>query len=312
MHVVPIDFRPTASERLDQRRKAFVARIKIAKQQLVIDRAVALGLCNGQAERGIVGETHAVIVGLDFAVALSVGEAGDVLHSRQETAFRAAGREVGIDDFGEMIFVALCVVHARLGVAAAHAGEGLAVLALGFATHGVGHAGRGDEIADVGRIDEHPATIGFSAEGGDRGDAPPGHGHALAGRAVEMFTVGNRHAGIGEHFFKNPETDVRLETADEFFAVSGGDRVVKFRGDAAERVALAEEITGAESAGTHAAGEGGRVDENDRAALAPGGDRGGDGTGRVPVNDEVVNGGLGRQCGCLGGAHGGDCSRQQK
>jgi hypothetical protein len=46
-----------------------------------------------------------------------------MLHSRQETAFRPAGRDVGIDDFGEMIFVALRVVHARLGVATAHASE---------------------------------------------------------------------------------------------------------------------------------------------------------------------------------------------
>ena len=151
----------------------------------MIDGVVAGGFFDRDAECGIGRQADAVVVALDLSVALAVGEALDAEDIRQQPAGGIARLHIGVHIFDEVILVALRVVDARLGVAAPHAGHVLAILALGFAADGGGHAGGGEEIADIGRVDKHPAAVGFSAQRGDRGDTFTLHRHALARCAVE-------------------------------------------------------------------------------------------------------------------------------
>ena len=245
----------------------------------MIDFVVAGGSLDRDEECGIGRQADAVIVALDLSVALAVRETLDAENIRQQPAAGIAGLHVGVHVFDEVILVALSVVDPRLGIAAPHARHVLAVLALGFATHRVSHAGGGQEIADIGGIDEHAAAISFSAERGDRSDALARHLHALPGGAIELLIEHDGHAGVGDHLPEDAQAHVGLEAADVLFAVGGGDGVIELRGDATEGVSLPEEVARAQPAGTHPAGEAGGVDPDHRASVAFGGDGGGRGPG---------------------------------
>lgn len=105
----------------------------------MIDGVVAGGFFDGDAECGIVRQADAVVVALDLSVALAVSQTLEAENIRQQPATGIAPLHIGVHVFDEVIFVALGVMDARLRVAAPHAGHVLAVLALSFATHGVGN-----------------------------------------------------------------------------------------------------------------------------------------------------------------------------
>jgi len=114
--------------------------------------------------------------------------------------------------------------------------------------------------------------------------------HLDAPRAVELLIENDRHVRIGDQFVENLPPHVRLETPNIRLTVRLRDRVVEFRSNPAKRPPLAQEVRCAESAAAHSAQEVGRVHEDYRTPLPLGRDRRGDCSGRVTINDDIVNG----------------------
>ena len=207
----------------------------------------------------------------------------------EQPAGGVAGRDVRAHLGHEVVLVLLAVVHPRIGIAASHSGHVFAILALGFAPHGEGHSRRRHEVADIGRIDEHPAAIGLPAEHRDRRDPLAVHRHALAGSPVQLLAIDHFHARLREQLLEDLAADVRFEASDEILAVGLRDARVEILGDPAEGALLAQEIGRPEAAGAHAARKAGGVHQDDGTSLAFSGDGGRHRAGGITVDDDVMD-----------------------
>ena len=90
-----------------------VARLEVAQQQFVIDLAIASWFYQGDTQLRIACQAKPIVVSLDLAIALTVGQIVDLKYLRQQSIARVSGLNIGIDRMCEVIFVCLRVVLAR-------------------------------------------------------------------------------------------------------------------------------------------------------------------------------------------------------
>ena len=135
-------------------------------QQLVLLRIVARRLRERDAVLGLVREAHAIAVGLHAVVPLAEVAGRRGADPRQHAALRIARHDVRADRSLDRAEVMRVMQHARLDAI-----PFFVVDALGLAPDGISDPGRGQQVAFVGRVDEHLARVRPTAEHGDRADA---------------------------------------------------------------------------------------------------------------------------------------------
>ena len=173
-----------------------------------------------------------------------------------------------------------------VGVFDLHAVEGLPVGLVGLAADVVGDAGRGQQIALVGGVEEHLAAVGLARFHGDRDETPA----VLADTVLPIKPPAedDRDFVFAEEIVEDGLGDVRLEGPGRVLAavvsspleirvllifpvflvlVVAADAAVEIAGDAADG-SLVADVGGAQSAGGHAAQVLARLDQHDGLAHA--------------------------------------------
>ena len=158
------------------------ARVEHADEEFILGSVVARRLREGGAVVRMVGRAPAVAVGLDALIAFAAHAGGVGGDPGQEAGGRVAGDLVGADRLLHCAKVMAVVEDADL-VAVPF----LAVGGIGFAADMVADTGRGQEVALVGRVDEHLPLEGFSGQHRDLGDTSLDDAYALG--AIEPFVA---------------------------------------------------------------------------------------------------------------------------
>jgi len=219
-------------------------------RQLVLHRVVAGGPGPRDLQRRVVGHAHAEVVRLHLAVACALPLGQIVwLDLRQQPARRIARRDVGVDGVAELV-----------RRPALHAVELLTVLGVGLAADRVAHAGGGEQVALVGRVDEKPGGHRQPAEHGDPRDPVAFHR-----RLVEVLAAADRHVVVGDVAVDDPLSHAGLEEPLLLLAVAGADVAVEPARQPADDVAAAV-VGPAQPAGGHPAERLAGVQQHDRQA----------------------------------------------
>ena len=120
---------------------------KFRKSNSYHSSIIALGLAEGDAVFGAIGQAHAEAVGLYAAVAVALAAGAARLDERQQAASRVAFDHVGIDTGQQLVVYRLLDLDAV---------ERLAVVTGGLASDGVGDTRGSHQVAFVGGIEEDP------------------------------------------------------------------------------------------------------------------------------------------------------------
>ena len=164
----------------------------------------------------MVGHAVAIAVGLDPLVGLPEFARRRGADPRQHAAGRIVRHDVRADRRLQRTKVVAVVQHARL-----HAVPLLVVGTSRLASHVVLDAGRGHEIALVGRVDEHPSRVRPSAQHPDGRDAAAVLGDAM--RSIQPFIAMNGNLVLAHERFEDLLRHVRLEDPHRpLLAVDGG------------------------------------------------------------------------------------------
>ena len=139
---------PVGHRRVGPRYRSF-ARLEVSQQQLVPKRVVALGLCEGDAVLGVIGQAHAEAVRLNTAVAVAILARPVRVNEGKESTLGVCFDHVGIDAREEL------VVDRPLHLDAI---ERFGILAVGLASNRVGDARSRHQIAFVGGVEEHSSA----------------------------------------------------------------------------------------------------------------------------------------------------------
>ena len=293
-----------------------IARLEVAKEQFKLRLVVARWLGPRAAVVRHVGGAHAKVVGLHAAVAVAVGAGGLGGDQGEQAAGRIAGHDVGIDVVGELMLE---------GVGHADAVERFAIDAFGLAADVKRDASRGQQVALVSSVNEHPAGKAAASGSGDGFDPGALHLNAPA-VADEPLPHDQLYPGLVDPVEIHLLGHMRLEGPHLLgTAVAGaaaalitlpllvhpgvvarvvlGNATVELAREPADRRLVAN-VGGAEAAGGQATDMPARLDQHGRLPHRAGLDRRHDTARRATVDNEVVDGSCvsgscaGRRCHC--------------